>query len=131
MSFARARLYCYGRDTNAAHAGRCDYCKHCSWHYALVGAENVALVHLIYLAEACVIEHWLRVAGIQHLHAHFGTNPVEVAMLVHALGGPQWSFTVHGPEEYDNVRALGIGRKNLSLLAQLSVLMAEVNFIGW
>jgi glycosyltransferase involved in cell wall biosynthesis len=70
-----------------------------------------SLVHLIYLAEACVIERWLRVAGIQHLHAHFGTNPAEVAMLVHALGGPQWSFTIHGPEEYDNVRALGLAEK--------------------
>jgi hypothetical protein len=59
------------------------------------GDENRPLpVHLIYLAEACRIEPWLRAAGIQHLHAHFGSNSAEVAMLVHALGGPQWSFTV-------------------------------------
>jgi colanic acid/amylovoran biosynthesis glycosyltransferase len=68
-------------------------------------------VHLIYLAEACHIEPWLRAAGIQHLHAHFGTNSAEVAMLVHALGGPQWSFTVHGPEEYDNVQPIGLAEK--------------------
>ena len=37
----------------------------------------------------------------EHLHAHFGTNPAEVAMLVHELGGPRWSFTAHGPEEFD------------------------------
>jgi len=68
-------------------------------------------VHLIYLAEACRIEPWLRAAGIQHLHAHFGTNSAEVAMLLHALGGPQWSFTVHGPEEYDNVQSIGLTEK--------------------
>ena len=68
-------------------------------------------VHLVYLAEACRIEHWLRAAGVQHLHAHFGTNSAEVAMLVHALGGPQWSFTVHGPKEYDNVQPIGLAEK--------------------
>ena len=68
-------------------------------------------VHLIYLAEACRIEPWLRAAGVQHLHAHFGTNSAEVAMLVHALGGPRWSFTVHGPKEYDNVQLIGLAEK--------------------
>src|SRR5262245_21211452 len=67
--------------------------------------ERPLPVHLIYLAEACHIEFWLRKGSVQHVHAHFGTNSAEVAMLVHALGGPRWSFTVHGPEEYDNVRA--------------------------
>jgi len=68
-------------------------------------------VHFIYLAEACCIVPWLRAAGIEHLHAHFGTNPAEVAMLVHALGGPTWSFTVHGPKEYDNVELFGLAEK--------------------
>ena len=60
-------------------------------------ADRPLPVHLVYLAEACRVERWLRSASIQHLHAHHGTNSAEVAMLVHALGGPQWSFTVHGP----------------------------------
>ena len=68
-------------------------------------------VHLIYLAEACHIEPWLRAAGVQHLHAHFGTNSAEVAMLVHVLGGPRWSFTIHGPKEYDNVQLIGLAEK--------------------
>src|SRR5437016_10679675 len=68
-------------------------------------------VHLIYLAEACLIESWLRLEGIQHIHAHFGTNPAEVAMLVHALGGPPWSFTVHGPEEFDKPYSIGLAEK--------------------
>ena len=68
-------------------------------------------VHFIYLAEACCIVPWLRAAGIEHLHAHFGTNSAEVAMLVHTLGGPTWSFTIHGPKEYDNVELFGLVEK--------------------
>src|SRR5262245_4988599 len=31
------------------------------------------VVHIAYLAEACLIEAWLSQEKIQHLHAHFGT----------------------------------------------------------
>lgn len=71
------------------------------------------LVHLAYVAEACRIEFWLRTAGVKHLHAHFGTNSAEVAMLVHVLGGPRWSFTIHGPEEFDDSHLIGLAEKVL------------------
>jgi glycosyltransferase involved in cell wall biosynthesis len=45
------------------------------------------------------------------MHAHFGTNSAEVAMLVHALGGPTWSFTVHGPTEFEKPRFIGLAEK--------------------
>ena len=32
-------------------------------------------------------------------------------MLVHALGGPRWSFTVHGPEEFDKPQLIGLAEK--------------------
>jgi glycosyltransferase involved in cell wall biosynthesis len=56
--------------------------------------------HLVYLAEACRVLVWLKMLGAQHIHAHFGTNSAEVAMLTHVLGGPPFSFTVHGPDEF-------------------------------
>ncbi|HTT03876.1 MAG TPA: glycosyltransferase family 4 protein [Steroidobacteraceae bacterium] len=56
--------------------------------------------HIMYLAEACRLVSWTRATGAQHVHAHFGTNSVEVVMLAHILGGPPYSFTVHGPEEF-------------------------------
>lgn len=59
------------------------------------------LRHLIYLAEAAHLARRCRALGITHLHAHFGTNSATVAMLCHTLGGPPYSFTVHGPEEFD------------------------------
>ena len=74
-------------------------------------ADRSLPYHLIYLAEACQVLQWLRAAGSTHLHAHFGTNPAEVAMLVNALGGPTYSFTVHGPEEFDKPQFIGLSEK--------------------
>jgi glycosyltransferase involved in cell wall biosynthesis len=74
-------------------------------------AERPLFFHLIYLAEACRVASWLRETESQHLHAHFGTNSAEVAMLAHALGGPPWSFTVHGPEEFDKALIIGLAEK--------------------
>ena len=74
-------------------------------------AERPLPVHLVYLAEACRILPWLRKAEIDHVHAHFGTNSAEVAMLVNVLGGPRWSFTVHGPEEFDKAASIGLAEK--------------------
>lgn len=74
-------------------------------------ADRALPYHLVYLAEACRILPWLQTSGARHLHAHFGTNSAEVAMLVHALGGPPYSFTVHGPEEFDKAEFLSLGEK--------------------
>jgi glycosyltransferase involved in cell wall biosynthesis len=64
---------------------------------------------LIYLLEACWITG--RLDGVSHLHAHFGTNPAAVARLVHLLSGVSYSFTVHGPEEFDGPRMLDLPGK--------------------
>jgi glycosyltransferase involved in cell wall biosynthesis len=74
-------------------------------------SERSVFIHLVYLAEACQIHLWLQQENITHLHAHFGTNSAEVAMLVNMLGGPSWSFTVHGPEEFDRPGAIGLAEK--------------------
>jgi colanic acid/amylovoran biosynthesis glycosyltransferase len=74
-------------------------------------SERTLFHHLAYLAEAAEIVSWLGAEDVCHLHAHFGTNPAEVAMLVRALGGPPYSFTVHGPEEFDKPRSLGLATK--------------------
>lgn len=69
------------------------------------------LRHLIYLAEAVDVVARCNRAGIAHVHAHFGTNAATVAMMARALGGPKYSFTVHGPEEFDAPRALSLSEK--------------------
>lgn len=74
-------------------------------------SEAGVLKHLIYLAEAAYVRQICEAAEVTHAHAHFGTNAAAVAMLSEALGGPAYSFTVHGPEEYDAPRALSLGTK--------------------
>src|SRR5678816_2680893 len=64
-------------------------------------SERGILFHIIYLAEACVLRRWLAACGSRHVHAHMGTNSAMVALLCRALGGPPYSFTCHGPTEFD------------------------------
>jgi colanic acid/amylovoran biosynthesis glycosyltransferase len=74
-------------------------------------SDRGLLRHLAYLAEACVLARWLRRAGADHLHAHFGTNSATVALLCHEVGGPGYSVTVHGPEEFDKPEFLRLDDK--------------------
>lgn len=74
-------------------------------------ADRPLPVHIVYLFEACLIVSWLRAEKSEHLHAHFGTNSAEVAMLVHELGGLPWSFTAHGPEEFDKAKFIALPEK--------------------
>jgi colanic acid/amylovoran biosynthesis glycosyltransferase len=74
-------------------------------------SERGVMVHLIYLAEACVLQNSLAESKAVHLHSHFGTNSTAVAMLCRLLGGPPYSFTAHGPEEFDFARPLSLGEK--------------------
>jgi colanic acid/amylovoran biosynthesis glycosyltransferase len=71
--------------------------------------ERSMAYHLAYLAEACVVLSWVKAFGARHVHAHFGTNSAEVAMLTRALGGPPFSFTVHGPDEF--LQPMGLPEK--------------------
>jgi glycosyltransferase involved in cell wall biosynthesis len=71
-------------------------------------SERSFPVHLAYLAEACVILRWLAMSRATQLHAHFATNPAEVAMLVRALGGPPYSFTAHGSDIMDRPAQVGL-----------------------
>jgi colanic acid/amylovoran biosynthesis glycosyltransferase len=73
-------------------------------------SDRPIIWHLIYLAEACWIVPQLRQRDISHIHAHFGTNPAEVAMLVQELSGISYSFTIHGPDEFDT-RSIHLAEK--------------------
>jgi colanic acid/amylovoran biosynthesis glycosyltransferase len=85
-------------------------------------SERGIFYHLIYLAEACVLLRWLLESNVEHIHVHFGTNSTTVAMLCRALGGPTYSFTVHGPEEFDKPQAINLTEKinNASFVVAIS-----------
>ncbi|UFS64340.1 glycosyltransferase [Paracoccus denitrificans] len=77
---------------------------------ARAGESSLAR-QLIYLAEGARIAGRAQALGLAHIHAHFGTNSARVAAYSRLLGGPRFSFTVHGPEEFDNTLALDLGGK--------------------
>lgn len=64
-----------------------------------------------YVAEAARLRQLCKERSIEHVHAHFGTNSAAVAMLCRLLGGPSYSFTVHGPEEFDRQVGLSLPEK--------------------
>ncbi len=74
-------------------------------------SERGLLRHIPYLAEACLLQRWLSRCGAEHVHCHYGTNTAAIAMLAHELGGPTYSFTAHGPEEFDKPEFLSLGEK--------------------
>lgn len=74
-------------------------------------SDRGLLRHGAYLAEACLLLRWLKDTDVQGIHVHFGTNSTTVAMLCHVLGGPPYSFTVHGPEEFDKAPLIGLTEK--------------------
>jgi colanic acid/amylovoran biosynthesis glycosyltransferase len=67
--------------------------------------------HFIYLIEATVLASWCRRDAIQHMHVHFGTNSATIAMLAKHFSGIPFSFTVHGPDEFEKAELLSIGAK--------------------
>jgi glycosyltransferase involved in cell wall biosynthesis len=74
-------------------------------------SERGMLRHVIYFIEACLLTYWLKNTNIKHIHAHFGTNSTMVVMLAYLLGAPGYSFTVHGPEEFDKPEFIHLREK--------------------
>jgi len=75
------------------------------------GSDRSLAMHLVCLAEGCVAARWISIDGSRHVHAHFGTNSAEVALFASLLAGIPYSFTVHGPEEFDHPAGLRLNEK--------------------
>lgn len=74
-------------------------------------ADRSLPYHLIYFVEACWIARAIANTRIDHIHAHFGTNPAEVAALLSVVSGIPFSFTSHGPDEFDRPEGLHLREK--------------------
>lgn len=74
-------------------------------------SERGLIRHIAYLVEAAVLLRVVKRERIQHVHVHFGTNATSVVRLMRILGGPTYSFTVHGPDEFDAPRGFSLGDK--------------------
>lgn len=64
-------------------------------------AQGRSVAHIAYFLQACSLYQQCQAKGIEHIHAHYSTNPSALAMLCQAMGGPTFSFTTHGPDEFD------------------------------
>ncbi len=74
-------------------------------------SDRGPFLHLVYLIEACGVVSLARTTGALHIHAHFGTNPAEVALLASQLSGLTYSVTVHGCDEFDKPEFIGLREK--------------------
>ena len=83
---------------------------HAAWQLSKPSERGLAR-HMAYLVEALALRAYFERKRVAHVHVHFGTNAAAVAMLVQLLGGPSFSITCHGPDEFDAPIALSLGVK--------------------
>src|SRR5262249_45671682 len=76
------------------------------WH-----SDRGIFRHFAYVVEATVLATWCLKDRIDHLHAHFGTNPAAIAMFASQLSGISYSFTAHGSEEFEKAPLLALDEK--------------------
>lgn len=67
--------------------------------------------HLAYALEGMILGDWARRDGVEHIHAHFGTNSAAIAMFASQLAGIPYSFTAHGSEEFEKAPLLSLDVK--------------------
>lgn len=67
--------------------------------------------HVAYLLEGASLARRCAADGVTRIHAHFGTNSAGVAMLARVMGGPPYSFTAHGPDEFVDAERLSFDEK--------------------
>jgi colanic acid/amylovoran biosynthesis glycosyltransferase len=89
-----------------------------AWGRAILEAVRIGwrsdrgiLRHLIYVVDAAVLASWCRRDGVEHVHAHFGTNSAAIAMLARHFSGIPYSFTAHGADEFEKAQLLSLDIK--------------------
>ena len=70
-------------------------------------SQGVRLGHgakgLAYAVEAAMVGRWMHQRQLAHLHVHFGNAGAAVGVLAKTLTGCHLSYTIHGPDEFDDV----------------------------
>jgi len=81
------------------------------WCSLIKKARGGFIRHAAYLMQAALLRQRAKRDAIDHIHVHFSTNAAAVAMLCRIMGGPAYSFTVHGPDELTDAPLLDIPAK--------------------
>lgn len=74
-------------------------------------SERGLVRFLAYLVEACYLLGYFERENVGHVHVHFATNGANVTRLLKCLGGPTYSLTIHGPDEFDAPIGGSLGEK--------------------
>lgn len=82
-----------------------------AWWRLYRNAGEGMVRHVAYIMEASLLRQQLAQDKIAHVHAHFSGNATTVAMLCRLLGGPAYSFTAHGPDEFVAPERHSVGMK--------------------
>jgi glycosyltransferase involved in cell wall biosynthesis len=81
------------------------------WIKLLKNSGGGLVKHIAYLMQAAYFRQLAQSEHINHVHVHFATNATAVALLSRMMGGPSYSFTVHGPDELIDPEKLSFGIK--------------------
>lgn len=69
------------------------------------------LLPIAYLLEGALLGRRLANGGVEHLHDHISEGSAAVAMFASKLSTVPFSFTVHGPEEFERAPLLALDEK--------------------
>jgi glycosyltransferase involved in cell wall biosynthesis len=67
-----------------------------------------ALLHLAYFGEAVIAGREIERAGMRHVHVHFSST---VALLLGRVFPIEFSVTIHGPDEFNDVHGFRLAEK--------------------
>lgn len=69
------------------------------------------LYNFFYFVEAVMLGHWMQQQQLKHLHVHFGTEVATVGLFAKHIFPITLSLTIHGPDEFYNVKAYYLAEK--------------------
>lgn len=81
------------------------------WRKIYKNSGGISIKHFAYFLQATYFFRLSRKDNLQHVHVHFATNATTVAMLANQMGGPSYSFTSHGPDEFVDPSTISMGLK--------------------
>jgi glycosyltransferase involved in cell wall biosynthesis len=68
-------------------------------------------LNLAYFTEALMVGQWMRRNGQAHLHVHLASQAASVGLFTNRVFGVGYSLTVHGPDEFGDVRGQYLTQK--------------------
>ena len=66
---------------------------------------------IFYLTEALILGNWMESRNLPHVHAHFANAASTVGLIASRVFATGFSFTVHGPDEFYDVRGQRLSEK--------------------